>query len=93
MNPNQDLEMAVREGGNYFIQSRGEREVICFRYKDYEIITDYNSDHEAYESEIAKTDQDTVLHSVMADFHRGAFNLAVEWLAKELNPQLDFFEE
>ena len=49
--------MAVREDGNYFTKPRGEREVICFRYKDYEIVTDYNSDHEAYESEIAKTDQ------------------------------------
>ena len=85
--------MAVREGGNYFTKPRGEREVICFRYKDYEIVTDYNSDHEAYESVIAKTGQGNVLHSVMNDFHRGAFNLAVEWLAKELNPQLDFLRE
>ena len=89
----EDLIEAMKDGANFHTKLIGEREVICFRYKDYEIVTDYNSDHEAYESEIAKTDQDTVLHSVMSDFHRGAFNLAVEWLAKELNPQLDFLRE
>ena len=87
----EDLSEAVRDDGNYHTKFFGGREIICFRYKGYEITTDYSSDHHVYESVITKMDDGEVLYSVMDDFHRGAFSLAVVWLARQLDPQLDLF--
>ena len=89
----EDLIEAMKDGANFHTKLIGEREVICFRCKGYEIVTDYNSDHEAYESVVVKMGDSAVLHSVMSDFHRRALSLAVEWLGKELDPQLSFLEE
>ena len=90
---NEDLMEAVNGGGNFHTKFSGGRKVICFRYKGYEITTDYSSDHEAYESIITLMDEGVVLHSAMHDYHKGSFNMAVKWLGKELDPQLSFLEE
>jgi hypothetical protein len=90
---NEDLMEAVNVGGNYYAKSIGDRKVICFRLNGYEITTDYSSDHEAYESVITLMDDGAVLYSVMHDYQKGSFNLAVKWLGKELDPQLSFLEE
>ena len=87
MNP--ELAIAVKEGSNFHTLLRDGRKVVCFRYQDWQIVTDYSTDHEGYEAIVAQSDD--IKYSIMGDLYQTTFHQAVKWLSAQLDPQLDLF--